>query len=236
MKGYMPGVHELPARTRPLRSPVVFYDLSCPFSCILHFLLKLRLGGAARFVKWSGLPVAPEMAEGEKRPMPQSGPERDYMDLVWRNVKELSVPAGVALRRPDFVPATETALAAVEWANADCRLPILDCGLRNTDCGMMLREALFTAYFQRGEDIGSRETVLKVAGGAGLDAAALAAALDGEAPYRLLLRNQSLARRLDVYGVPTLAYGKRIAAGAQPDEVIAFVLGGWRRSGGGRKP
>jgi len=79
-----------------------------------------------------------------------------------------------------------------------------------------LLERLFAAHFQRGEDLGTRATLLAIADGMGLDAAALAQWLDAG-------HGQPVA--LDVPGVPFFVFNQQLAlSGAQPPEVLLDAM------------
>lgn len=90
-------------------------------------------------------------------------------------------------------------------------------------------EAVFRAYFTDCLDIGETAVILAAAGEAGLDQAALKAALDAGAFTRTVVEGTDRARRLGVRAAPTFfirGYGS--ITGAQPLETFRQAL---RRAG-----
>lgn len=79
-----------------------------------------------------------------------------------------------------------------------------------------LLERLFAAHFQRGEDLGTRATLLAIAGSMGLDVAALAQCLDA---------GHGQPSALDVPGVPFFVFNRQLAlSGAQQPEVLLGAM------------
>lgn len=83
-------------------------------------------------------------------------------------------------------------------------------------------EALFRAYFQDGEDIGDPAALARLAGGAGMDAGAVAALLAGDAGREEVLREDAGFRRGGLSGVPTFALeGHVLFSGAMAPDRMA---------------
>jgi len=86
-------------------------------------------------------------------------------------------------------------------------------------------DALYEAYFVRGEDIGALETLAAVAGRAGLDGATVVAQLATDAGTAEVLADVEFARQVGIRGVPFFIFNDRLAfSGAQPPDVIRRVL------------
>jgi len=86
-------------------------------------------------------------------------------------------------------------------------------------------DALYEAYFFRGEDIGALETLAAVAERVGLDAATIAGQLAGDAGTAEVWADVEFARQVGIRGVPFFIFNDRLAfSGAQPPEVILRVL------------
>jgi predicted DsbA family dithiol-disulfide isomerase len=84
-----------------------------------------------------------------------------------------------------------------------------------------LGEALFAAYWSRGEDIGAREVLLAAAEAAGMEAAPAAQALDGDAFAAEVRAQEAEAARLGIRAVPTFVFDGRFSVvGAQYPEVL----------------
>jgi predicted DsbA family dithiol-disulfide isomerase len=85
-----------------------------------------------------------------------------------------------------------------------------------------MKERLMRAYFTEGEAIGDRDTLVRLAGEAGVDAeAALTDATYAEA----VRADEELAARIGIRGVPFFVLGRRYGvSGAQPAEVLVQAL------------
>jgi len=82
-------------------------------------------------------------------------------------------------------------------------------------------QALFDAYFLRGEDIGDLDVLTAVAETGGLDAVAARAFLEGDAEHEAVRAEDLGARRAGISGVPCFIFNRRHAlAGAHPPEVL----------------
>ena len=84
----------------------------------------------------------------------------------------------------------------------------------------VLLERLFAAYFQYGEDLGCRETLIAIAQACGFDADAMASVLQGDGdPY---VGNEAGAGS----GVPCFQFDRRLTVvGAQPAEELLGAMG-----------
>jgi predicted DsbA family dithiol-disulfide isomerase len=82
-------------------------------------------------------------------------------------------------------------------------------------------QALFDAYFLRGEDIGDLDVLTAAAETGGLDAVATRAFLDSDAEDAVVREEDLGARRAGIDGVPCFIFNRRHAlAGAHPPEVL----------------
>ena len=93
-------------------------------------------------------------------------------------------------------------------------------------------EALFSAHFEHGADLGDDETLVRLVAGAGLDAETARAALAGDEGAAAVRADEEEARALGVTGVPFFVVDRRVAvSGAQPSEVFTQLLeAGWREA------
>ena len=86
-----------------------------------------------------------------------------------------------------------------------------------------LVERLYRAYFVNGEDIGTRETLTKIATDAGLDSSRIADFLDSESGISGIVAEQHATRSLG--GVSAFFMnGMQIASGAQGQAVLASAI------------
>jgi predicted DsbA family dithiol-disulfide isomerase len=88
-----------------------------------------------------------------------------------------------------------------------------------------LSDALFSAYFERGEDVGDAEVLLDTAASLGMDRAASAEYLASEAGTDEVRREIERASVIGVTGVPCFIFaGAYALPGAQEPDVIAQVI------------
>jgi predicted DsbA family dithiol-disulfide isomerase len=86
-------------------------------------------------------------------------------------------------------------------------------------------EALFQAYFLRGEDIGALEVLVAAAESVGMDPAETRAFLQSEALDAEIREEDRQARGLGIDGVPCFVFnGRHALAGAQPPKVLVQML------------
>lgn len=86
-------------------------------------------------------------------------------------------------------------------------------------------EALFSAYFCEGRDIGDRTVLADIGSSVGLDEARIAALLDGDAGVGEVIMHEMAARSLGVSGVPTvIAKDLVLFSGAQRTPLIVRAL------------
>lgn len=86
-------------------------------------------------------------------------------------------------------------------------------------------EALFAAYFTQGRDVGDRAVLADLAEAAGMDRTRVATHLADPASGAAVRRDEELARRLDLHGVPSFVLaGHYLFSGAQPTPAIVQAL------------
>jgi predicted DsbA family dithiol-disulfide isomerase len=87
--------------------------------------------------------------------------------------------------------------------------------------GSPMMEALFQAYFARGEDIGDREVLVDAAAPLGLSAEEVCRQIDSAEGLEAVQAEDGLARRHGINGVPCYIFnGKFALAGAHEPEVL----------------
>jgi predicted DsbA family dithiol-disulfide isomerase len=92
-----------------------------------------------------------------------------------------------------------------------------------------LADLLFAAYFTKGEDIGDRAVLARLAGEAGLEAARVEAFLDGDEGVEEVRGLEMQAYRAGVDGVPHFRIGDFELVGAQAPALLAEAI---RRTAG----
>ncbi|HUP86604.1 MAG TPA: DsbA family oxidoreductase [Acidimicrobiales bacterium] len=95
-----------------------------------------------------------------------------------------------------------------------------------------VKERLLRAYFTEGEPIGDPDTLVRLAGEAGLDEGEVKDVLSGDAFGAHVRADEAAAEELDVTGVPFFLVDRRFAvAGAQSTDVFVRVLErAWEKS------
>jgi predicted DsbA family dithiol-disulfide isomerase len=86
-------------------------------------------------------------------------------------------------------------------------------------------ETLFTSYFEEGRDIGDPEILEWIAAGAGMDGDLVRSLLASDADVELVEREDDLAHRMGISGVPTYIFvNKYLVSGAQdPDTLVRII-------------
>lgn len=87
-----------------------------------------------------------------------------------------------------------------------------------------LANALFSAYFERGKDIGDKETLISLAMGVGLGRAEVEAFLASDEGIEELRDIELRLRSSGVRGVPNFEFEGQVVSGAQPIEVLSEAL------------
>ena len=88
-----------------------------------------------------------------------------------------------------------------------------------------VKERYLRAYMTEGEPIGDRETLIRLAAEAGLDADEVRATLASDAYTREVRADEDEARQLGINGVPFFVLANKLAvSGAQPAELLLRAL------------
>jgi predicted DsbA family dithiol-disulfide isomerase len=132
-------------------------------------------------------------------PVPTLPPGGEYLTRVWRDsVYPLAERLGVMMRLPPVQPRSRRAHEAAKWAASVGRFDEYN-------------EAVFRAFFERGEDIGDTEVLVKLAATSGLDGEVLRGALDQRDFEGLVMADEHEAEELGVRGVPAFVASRRAA-------------------------
>jgi predicted DsbA family dithiol-disulfide isomerase len=167
-------------------------------------------------VEWTGIEIHPDTPP-RGRPLTELFRQAD-IDRMMEHLRVMGAPFGITFVDRPFLSNSRPALIAAELA-------------REQDRFQPVHEAIFSAYFSQGLDIGDLDTLCGIMQKAGLDAAALENAVRNSTYASRLQQAQKDAAEAGVTGVPTfLVEGKGTIVGAQPLDVFRKALG--RRSGG----
>lgn len=203
----------------PAASPIEFYfDFVSPFGYFASLRIDALAARHGRTVDWRamliGVSVTKVMGIQSLLGLPLKG------DYIRRDGARYARRHGIALGR-DVGAVPVNPLAA---GRAFCWAKRHDPGRARP-----LARAIFDAYWARGEDIAAPEAVLAIAANAGVDRAALAAALaSGEASALLRAAvDDSLAR--GVFGSPFFIVDGEPFFGAEKLELLEewLATGGW---------
>jgi predicted DsbA family dithiol-disulfide isomerase len=157
-------------------------------------------------VEWLPFDLHPEYpSEG----IPRAERDARYPEDAHRRVRAMIEAAGFRFAPPeDVVPNSQKALQVTELAR--------DRGLHE-----QVHTRLMRAYWSEGADIGEAETLLSLAGEAGLDRDEAAEALaDGRFAERVLASTRE-ANLHGVHAIPAFVLGRRLLVlGAQPEALF----------------
>ena len=198
----------------------VVHDLVCPW-CFLglrRLIRTLRRRPDILFeLAWRPFLLNPDM--------PRAGmPRTEYVvrkfggeeraRRLYTSIAEIGRAEGVVFRfdRIRRTPSSVDAHRLVRWA-------------AQANAGADVVEALFSAHFTDGRDIGDLPVLTAIAAACGLDGAAAQAFLLSDADVDAVHGENLRAHRLGINGVPCFLVGGRHAiAGAQEPEVIERLL------------
>ncbi|WP_198303520.1 DsbA family oxidoreductase [Cellulomonas sp. PSBB021] len=215
----------------------VWSDIACPWC----YIGKRRFAAAlAAFphrahvdVVWRSYQLSPDTPRGPGRPEAEAlaelkGLPPEQVQRMFAHVTAVAADEGLAY---DF-----DSVLAFNSYDAH-RLTHLARELGGSQLAERTIEALFSAHFERGADLGVDDALVAVAREAGFaqaghDDAAVAAFLAGDAQSDAVDADVAAARELGVTGVPFFVVDRRYAvSGAQPAEVFTQLLdAGWREA------
>ncbi len=202
----------------------IFSDTVCPWCLIGKRRLEKALAerpdlkpGEDLAVHWRVFQLNPMM--------PKGGMERqaylsmkfggaDNAGIVYDRIRRAGAEEGVdfAFESIQRTPNTVDSHRLVRWAAGQ-------------DRESETVEALFQAYFFRGEDIGALAVLVAAAEEAGMDPMEARAFLESEALRAEIVEEDRQARGLGIDGVPCFVFnGRHALAGAQPPKVLVQML------------
>ena len=182
----------------------VFSDYICPFCYIgSGRLLSLRDEFDIK-VNWCHVEIHPEIPETGMA-MAGLGFSESQRQAMSNNLSRLAEEDGVDFAMPQRIPRSQKAL-----------LLALAARELGSDIYYPLHEALFNAYFRRGEDIGDEALLRSLALQAGMDEENIEDAWREQEYQDRLNYNLNLARQLGIHSTPTFVIGDNVLVGAQP--------------------
>lgn len=181
------------------RQVLHWYDFLCPFCYV----------GQQRntIFKSHGFEVIDIPFEAHPEIPPEGRAIGERSGPMYAHIEEEARTAGLPLAWPERLPNTRMALAAAEWTRRHVPQSF-----------RALEKALFAAHFALGEDLGDRDIIDAHAAEAGIDVAAMHAALDAGSAYALVDQSERLAKSLSVPGTPAWFVSGRLIPGLYPRE------------------
>jgi predicted DsbA family dithiol-disulfide isomerase len=153
---------------------------------------ELKRADSGVRIIWKAFELRPE-------PVPSLDPGGEYLTRVWRDsVYPLAERLGTRMRLPPVQPRSRRAHEAAQWARAHNRFDDYN-------------EALFRAFFERGEDIGETDVLLRLARDLRLDESSLRAALESREFEASVVADEREAAELGLSGVPAFVADRRLA-------------------------
>jgi predicted DsbA family dithiol-disulfide isomerase len=132
-------------------------------------------------------------------PVPTLDPNGDYLHNVWgSSVYPLAQQMGIDIKLPPVQPRSRRAHEAAQWARRHGKF-------------REYNDALFRAFFQRGQDIGSTDVLTRLASEVALEGDDLRQALDNQLYLENVLADEREAKKLGLRGVPALVADRKIA-------------------------
>ena len=160
-------------------------------------------------VTWCAFELRPD-------PMPTLDPKGEYLQRVWRDsVYPLSERLRFNMKLPPVQPRSRRAHEAAHWARTQ--------GYFN-DYNL----SIFQVFFERGEDIGKKDVLVRLASDLGLDGEALRSALEQRDFEKSVLAEEQDAERYGIRAVPAfVAGGQMMLSGVQTldrfKDLVAWV-------------
>ena len=138
-------------------------------------------------------------------PVPARDPAGEYLTRVWRDsVYPLAERLGMTMRLPPIQPRSRRAHEAAKWAQTQDQFDAYN-------------EAVFRAFFERGEDISDIDVLAKLARDLDLDESSLRAALENKQFEPSVIDDEREAAEIGVHAVPAFVANRRFAlSGVQP--------------------
>jgi predicted DsbA family dithiol-disulfide isomerase len=132
---------------------------------------------------------------------------------VWSSsVYPLAERLNITIKLPPVQPRSRRAHEAAHWAKHQGRFSEYN-------------EALFRAFFERGEDISNVDVLGRLASDLGLDSNSLQQALDKHEYLESVLADEREARKLGISGVPAFVANRKAAlSGVQSMENLKKLI------------
>jgi len=207
----------------------IWSDIACPWCYIGKRRFERALAGFAHRddveVHWRSYqldPTLPDHHEGTELDylVDRKGMSRSQVSQMFEQVTAIAAGEGLDY---DF--------GSVVVANSFAGHELLHLA-KARGVGDRVKEALLSAHFEHGEDIGDREVLLRIGTEAGLDSDEIARDLAAHTWRDAVVADITAANSLGIRGVPFLVLDDKYGvSGAQPTELFTRALEqAWRES------
>lgn len=200
----------------------IWSDIACPWCYIGKRRFEKALAACAGRVEprvtWHSFQLDPQLPEH------YDGSEADY----------LSSRKGVSVEQARLMFSHVAGQAADEGLSYDFDALVVANSMRGHEllhlageygAAGQVKEALLSAHFERGEDIGDPDVLTRIGVGAGLDAGEIGTALESGRYRDAVAADIEQAARLGIQAVPFFVLDGRYGiSGAQPTEVFVRAL------------
>jgi len=146
-------------------------------------------------------------------PVPTLDPRGEYLQRVWSGaVYPLARRLNIPIKLPPVQPRSRLAHEAAHWAREQGKFNEYN-------------DAVFRAFFERGEDIGRAEVLTALASELGLDSKTLGRALDTHEYLDRVVADEQEAAKLGIRGVPAFVANRRVSlSGVQTVEDLTNLV------------
>jgi predicted DsbA family dithiol-disulfide isomerase len=174
----------------------LYFDFVDPLSYLLELEVRAIEASSPARVERVGFELAPP-------PRPLGTPDDPFWAARLELARPLAAAADVMLAPPRLVPWTRKAHELCHHAREVAPIAKAD----------EVRQAIFEAYFARGEDIGRIDRLVAIAAGCGLDAVAARTVLGVDRHEEDVLAARAAASAAGIDEVPALAVAGRVHRG-----------------------
>lgn len=179
----------------------VFSDYICPFCYVGHHRLMRLNDNYDLKINWCFLEIHPEnSAEGE--PVTSLNYPSEHWNQLMLNLKRLAEEENIPLSEHLFTTNSKDALLLGEAAKS--------CG---RETFYKLHDALFSAFFVDGKNIGDRNILREIAHDCSIGDSIIEDAWNNPQYQHRLQQNFTAARKYRIQGVPSFIFGERVLTG-----------------------
>ncbi|WP_224335209.1 DsbA family oxidoreductase [Haloprofundus halobius] len=210
-----------PTSVQTTDSLVVYADYVCPFSYLGTEVLSNYLtnresrGLSSLSVEWRPFDLREPYRDSDGTIRREIDVE-ESLGAPWSAVEELASRYGVEMNLSSPTYRTVDSRKAQQLS-----LYIQD---EHPDRFETVHNWLFSALWRDGEDIGSDETLVDIAGAAGIDPASVRSALSDQRHEQRLTEALDDPEREEITGIPSFVYQDRTAQGAVPEGSIQTLV------------